>query len=51
MSDNEMKADYGMPDEIVLQLSLRDVMLNHFKDVKIKTEILNLCGGDPLTFF
>lgn len=42
-------ADYGMPDEIVLQLSLRDVILNHFKDGKIKREILNLRGGDPLT--
>lgn len=39
---------YGLPDEIVLQLSHKDVHLGFFKDRK--QEVLALRGGDPLTY-
>ncbi len=45
ISDNN---DYFMPDEIVLQLSHRDVMLSYFK--YHQSEILSLKSGDPVVF-
>ena len=39
---------YDMPEEIVLQLSHKDVNLGFFKERK--QEILALRGGDPLTY-
>ena len=39
---------YEMPEEIVLQLSHRDVFLGFFKD--LKREVLALKGGDPLLY-
>ena len=39
---------YPEPDEIVLELGHRDVVLNYFKDKKAK--ILSLRSGDPLYF-
>ena len=45
ISDNN---DYFMPDEIVLQLSHRDVMLSYFK--YHQSEILSLRSGDPMVF-
>ncbi len=39
---------YAMPKEVVLQLSHRDVALGYFAD--IKKDVLNLCGGDALTY-
>lgn len=39
---------YQMPEEIVLQLSHRDVYLDFFKE--IKREVLSLRGGDPLDY-
>lgn len=39
---------YSMPDEIMLQLSHKDVHLGFFKD--IKREVLSLRGGDALTY-
>ena len=40
--------EYEIPEEIMLQLSYKDVVLNFFKDKK--NEILSLRGGDPLTY-
>lgn len=45
ISDNN---EYFMPDEIVLQLSHRDVMLSYFKFHQ--SEILSLKSGDPIVF-
>lgn len=42
------KRQYDMPEEIVLQLSHRDVHLGFFKERK--QEILTLRGGDTLTY-
>ena len=39
---------YALPEEIVLQLSLKDVYLDFFKD--LKREILSLRSGDPLKY-
>lgn len=39
---------YAMPDEIILQLSHKDVHLGFFKE--LKREILALKGGDPLYY-
>lgn len=39
---------YALPEEIILQLSLKDVYLDFFKD--IKREILSLRSGDPLKY-
>ncbi len=39
---------YDMPEEIVLQLSHKDVNLGFFKERK--KEVLALRGGDPLTY-
>ena len=39
---------YDMPEEIVLQLSHKDVYLSFFKERK--QEVLTLRGGDPLTY-
>ena len=40
--------DYPIPEEVVLQLSHKDVHLGFFKD--IKREILSLRGGEPLIY-
>lgn len=40
--------DYAMPEEVVLQLSHKDVYLRFFKDRK--KEVLALRGGSPLSF-
>ncbi len=53
---NQLEADllsfdrkqYGMPEELVLQLSHKDVYLDYFKNRK--QEILALRGGDSLTY-
>lgn len=37
-----------MPEEIVLQLSYKDVYLGFFKE--LKQEVLALKGGDPLNY-
>ena len=42
------QTDYPMPDEIVLQLSHKDVYLKFFKEHK--QEILSLQSGDPLHY-
>ena len=39
---------YSMPEEIVLQLSHKDVFLSYFKG--IKREVLSLKSGDPLIY-
>ena len=39
---------YALPEEIILQLSLKDVYLDFFKD--LKREILSLRSGDPLKY-
>ncbi len=39
---------YEMPDEIILQLSHKDVNLGYFKE--LKREVLSLMGGDPLYY-
>lgn len=39
---------YGEPEEVVLQLSLKDVVLDFFKSSKKKMEILDIVGGSPL---
>jgi len=39
---------YGMPEEIVLQLSHEDVFLDFFKERKL--DVLALRGGDPLVY-
>lgn len=39
---------YALPEEIVLQLSHKDVYLDFFKD--LKREILSLRSGDPLKY-
>lgn len=39
---------YALPEEIVLQLSLKDVYLDFFKD--LKREILSLRSGNPLKY-
>lgn len=39
---------YDLPEEIVLQLSYKDVFLNSFKEHKV--EILSLRSGDSLTY-
>lgn len=41
-------AEYEMPDEIVLQLSHKDVFLNYFKERK--QDILRLRSGDKLVY-
>ena len=40
--------EYPLPDEVVLQLTHRDVVLNFFSSRK--KEVLSLVGGDPLEF-
>lgn len=40
--------EYPMPEDVVLQLSHRDVNLGFFK--MRKKEVLSLCGGDPLLY-
>ncbi len=40
--------DYSLPEEIVLQLTFRDVYLEFFKG--IKREVLTLQSGDPLQY-
>ena len=42
------KKEYAMPEEIVLQLSYKDVYLGFFKE--LKQEVLALKGGDPLNY-
>lgn len=42
------KTQYAMPDEIVLQLSHRDVFLSFFKG--LKREVLSLRSGDSLIY-
>jgi len=42
------KKEYAMPEEIVLQLSHKDVNLGFFKE--LKQEVLALKGGDPLNY-
>lgn len=42
------KKQYAMPEEIVIQLSHKDVYLGFFKGVK--RDVLALRGGDPLTY-
>ena len=45
---NNDNKQYSMPEEIVLQLSHKDVFLDFFKN--IKKEVLALRSGDPLIF-
>lgn len=40
--------EYSMPEEIVLQLSHKDVKLNFFKE--LKREVMRLRGGDALNY-
>lgn len=40
--------DYPMPEDIVLQLSHKDVVLNYFKSRK--NDVLSLMSGDPLQY-
>ena len=47
-SINNDNKQYPMPEEIVLQLSHKDVFLDFFKN--IKQEVLVLRSGDPLIF-
>lgn len=41
---------YSQPDEVMLQMSHKDVVLDFFKSNIKKKEILSLIGGDPLVF-
>lgn len=41
-------SSYGMPSEVVLSMSLKDVYLDYFKEVK--NEVLALRGGDKLVY-
>lgn len=42
------KKEYTMPEEIVLQLTHKDVFLDYFKERK--KEVLSLMSGDPLSY-
>ncbi|MCQ2310131.1 MAG: RecQ family ATP-dependent DNA helicase [Paludibacteraceae bacterium] len=44
------QAIYSEPNEVMLQLSHKDVVLDFFKSRKKKEEILTILGGSPLTF-
>lgn len=41
---------YSEPNEVMLQMSHKDVVLDFFKSNAKKKEILNLIGGSPLVF-